>query len=59
MWLISTTEFEAPVGKLLRIYRLVDHEVHQQSSALQDGPRPRDTSLQNMGAMQFEYAAQI
>ena len=58
MRVISTTEFEALVRKLLRSYRLVDHDVRQLSNALKDGPRPQDTRLQNMGGMEV-YKARL
>ena len=57
MRIIQTPEFEAQVKQLRRTYRQIDKDIALMS-VLEQGPRPQDRRLQNMGGMQV-YKARL
>lgn len=54
----TAPEFEALAKKLERSYRSIYHDVDKLISELEQGPRPQDRRLQNMGGMQV-YKARL
>ncbi len=57
MQLIQTPEFEAQVKQLRKTYRQIDRDLAL-LSVLEEGVRPQDTRLQNMGGMEV-YKARL
>lgn len=58
MTIQSSTEFEAQIRKLLKLYRQADRDVKDLAISLLDGPRPQDRKLPNVGASDV-YKARI
>lgn len=54
----TTPEFEALAKRLGKIYRLVHQDVDNLIADLEDGIRPQDIRLQNMGGMEI-YKARL
>ena len=57
MQLIQTPEFEAQVKQLRKTYRQIDIDLAP-LSVLEEGARPQDNRLQNMGGMEV-YKARL
>lgn len=57
MQLVQTPEFEAQVKQLRKTYRQIDKDLAL-LSALEQGIRPQDNRLQNMGGMEV-YKARL
>ena len=57
MQLIQTPEFEAQVKQLRKTYRKIDIDLAP-LSVLEEGVRPQDNRLQNMGGMEV-YKARL
>ena len=58
MQVVTTPEFEALVKKLSKTYRLVDQDIENLIEELEQGARPKDKRLQNMGVAQI-YKARL